>query len=65
MAEKQYEQHSATKSILLHLIPGIPIIAGGFLFSLPVFSRMLGIFSVLNILKAQEKDLDSLMVLGS
>jgi len=41
--ENQSRQHSATKSILLHLIPGIPIIAGLFLFSLPFFSKLLGI----------------------
>jgi len=50
MGEKQYEQHSAIKSILLHLIPGIPIIAGGFLFSQPVFSRMLGIAEELRVM---------------
>ncbi len=38
-----YEQHSATKSILLHLIPGIPIFLGIFIFSLPIFSSLLGI----------------------
>ena len=41
--ENQCEQHSAIKSILLHLIPGIPIIAGLFLFSLPFFPRLFGI----------------------
>lgn len=41
--ENQCEQHSAIKSILLHLIPGIPIIAGLFLFSLPFFSKLFGI----------------------
>ncbi|MDD5702069.1 MAG: type II CAAX endopeptidase family protein [Dehalococcoidales bacterium] len=41
--ENQCEQHSAIKSILLHLIPGIPIIVGLFLFSLPFFSKLLGI----------------------
>lgn len=43
MEEKQYKQHSVTKSILLHLIPGVPVIAGLFIFALPVFSRILGI----------------------
>ena len=41
--ENQCEQHSAIISILLHLVPGIPIIAGLFLFSLPFFSKLLGI----------------------
>ncbi len=43
MDENQCKQHSAIKSILLHLIPGIPIIAGLFLFSLSFFSKLLGI----------------------
>jgi hypothetical protein len=49
MEEKQYEQHSVTKSILLHLIPGVPVIAGLFIFSLPVFSRILGIAVELHV----------------
>ena len=49
MKEKQYEQHSVTKSILLHLIPGVPVIAGLFIFSLPVFSRILGIAVELHV----------------
>jgi len=43
MEETPYQQHSAIKSILLHLLPGIPVIAGMFLFALPVFSKILGI----------------------
>ncbi len=43
MDEDQCQQHSAIRSILLHLIPGIPIIAGLFLFSLPFFPGSLGI----------------------
>ncbi len=49
MEEKQYEQHSVTKSILLHLIPGVPVIAGLFIFALPVFSRILGIAVELHV----------------
>ena len=50
MEEKQHKQHSVTKSILLHLIPGIPVIAGLFIFALPVFSRILGIAVELHVL---------------
>lgn len=39
----KYTQHSAVKSILLHLIPGIFIIAGIFIFSLPLFTAILGV----------------------
>jgi len=49
MEEKQYKQHSVTKSILLHLIPGVPVIAGLFIFALPVFSRILGIAVELHV----------------
>jgi len=42
MDEDRREQQPAMTSILLHLIPGIPIIAGLFLFSLPFFSRVIG-----------------------
>ncbi len=38
-----YTQHSAVKSILLHLVPGIFIIAGIFIFSLPLFTAILGV----------------------
>ena len=37
------EQHSTLKSVLLHLLPGIPVLLGIFLFSLPVFTNFLGI----------------------
>ncbi len=50
MEEKQYEQHSVAKSILLHLIPGVPVIAGLFISALPVFSRILGIAVELRVL---------------
>ncbi len=50
MEEKQYKQHLVTKSILLHLIPGVPFIAGLFIFALPVFSRILGIAVELHVL---------------
>ncbi|MFC1981488.1 lysostaphin resistance A-like protein [Chloroflexota bacterium] len=50
MEEKQYKQHSVAKSILLHLIPGVPVIAGLFIFALPVFSRILGIAIELHVL---------------
>jgi hypothetical protein len=50
MEEKQYKQHSVTKSILLHLIPGVPVIAGLFIFALPVFSRILGVAVELHVL---------------
>ncbi len=43
MDEDRCQQHSAIRSILLHLIPGIPIIAGLFIFSLPFFPGSLGI----------------------
>ncbi|PWI49290.1 hypothetical protein CEE45_01785 [Candidatus Heimdallarchaeota archaeon B3_Heim] len=43
MAEQQFEQHTVLKSLLLHLLPGIPILIGLFFFSLPVFSEVLGI----------------------
>ena len=42
------EQHSVLKSVLLHLIPGIPILGGIFLFSAPVFSDFLGISTELS-----------------
>ena len=32
-------QHSVLKSILLHLIPGIIVLGGIFLFSQPIFLR--------------------------
>ena len=37
-----YQQHSALNSILLHLVPGIFILIGIFLFSIPVFATLLG-----------------------
>lgn len=40
---KLIQQHSALKSILLHLVPGIFILIGIFLFSIPVFPTLLGI----------------------
>lgn len=43
MERTPYKQHSAIKSILLHLVPGIPVIVGMFVFALPLFSRILGI----------------------
>jgi len=45
MEEKSelFKQHSVLKSVLLHLIPGIPILLGIFLFALPVFTSILGI----------------------
>lgn len=43
MAEQEFEQHSLSKSLLLHLLPGIPIFIGLFLFSAPVFAEILGI----------------------
>ena len=49
MEETPYQQHSAIKSILLHLLPGIPVIAGMFLFALPVFSKILGIAVELHV----------------
>lgn len=42
MNENRCGQHSAVKSILLHLIPGIPIMAGLFLFALPFFPGLFG-----------------------
>ena len=39
---KFIKQHSALKSVLLHLIPGIPILLGIFIFALPVFATSLG-----------------------
>ncbi|NVM34912.1 MAG: CPBP family intramembrane metalloprotease [Candidatus Lokiarchaeota archaeon] len=44
------EQHSVLKSVLLHLVPGIPILLGIFLFSLPVFTTSLGIATELRSL---------------
>ena len=44
------QQHSATKSILLHLLPGIPILIGLVLFSNPFFSNLLGIAVELKLL---------------
>ncbi|MHA2306997.1 MAG: CPBP family intramembrane glutamic endopeptidase [Candidatus Hodarchaeales archaeon] len=43
MEEQKFEQHSLIKSLILHLIPGIPILVGIFLFSVPIFSEILGI----------------------
>ncbi len=43
MDENRCQRHSATRSVFLHLIPGIPIIAGLFIFSLPFFPRFFGI----------------------
>ena len=43
MTEENIQQHSTIVSILLHLVPGIPILLGIFLFSIPVFSEILGI----------------------
>ncbi|MHA1996131.1 MAG: CPBP family intramembrane glutamic endopeptidase [Candidatus Hodarchaeales archaeon] len=43
MAEQKFEQHSLSKSLILHLLPGIPIFIGLFLFSAPVFAEFLGI----------------------
>ncbi|MFC2080383.1 lysostaphin resistance A-like protein [Bacteroidota bacterium] len=37
------KQHSALASILLHLLPGIPIVAGMFLFSKPAFTHFFGL----------------------
>lgn len=44
------KHHSALKSVLLHLIPGIPILLGIFLFALPVFATSLGIATELRTL---------------
>lgn len=44
------KQHSASKSILLHLLPGIPILIGIFLFSVPFFSNLLGIAVELRVI---------------
>jgi len=37
------KQHSALTSIALHLLPGIPIIAGMFLFARPAFTDFFGL----------------------
>lgn len=37
------KQHTLFTSVLLHLLPGIPIIAGMFLFSKPIFTSYFGI----------------------
>ena len=52
MEEKSelFKQHSVLKSVLLHLIPGIPILLGIFLFALPVFTSILGIATELRVL---------------
>ncbi len=44
MAENSelFNQHSVLKSVLLHLLPGIPILLGIFLFALPGFATSLG-----------------------
>jgi len=44
------QQHSASKSIILHLLPGIPILIGVFLFSNPFFSNLLGIAVELRVI---------------
>lgn len=42
-----FEQHSILKSILLHLVPGIFILFGIFLFAIPIFSTLLGMDTAL------------------
>jgi hypothetical protein len=44
------EQHSVLKSLLLHLVPGLPILFGFYLFALPIFATFFGIATELRTL---------------
>jgi membrane protease YdiL (CAAX protease family) len=52
MEEKSefFEHHSVWKSLLLHLVPGLPILLGIFLFALPIFATSFGIATELRTL---------------